>query len=538
MKTTNPTQNTDVWFDQLSDDEKIGQLIFVGAYSDEQENQAQIMEYIQKYYIGGLTFFQGEPIRQAQLINEYQHLTKIPLFVAMDAEWGLAMRLQHTPKYPYQMSLGACDADDLLYEMGKQIALQCKRLGVHINFAPVVDLNNNPKNPVISFRSFGEDKIKATHQAKIYRDALQAHGVMACLKHFPGHGDTDADSHLELPILMHTMNRLKTVELYPFAQLLPTTDSVMTAHLHIPALEKDPKPASLSYAVCTELLQQELGFQGLIFTDALDMKAVHGHYEAGQADVQALKAGNDILLNCADVPCAVRAIKHALRTGEISWQEINKKVRKILTFKQKYGLFGSQKIPISNILGDLNPQDALSVNQKLADKFVTVLSNQNQLIPCQTLKKNMVLVSIKNTAEKTTFAEQFNEINHQINFLYQTDIEEVRQKISTLKAQKSTVILAIHDLCIKPINQFGLTENLYQMIHAFNSLSEVIVILFGSPYILQKLPNLLKMNGLILAYEDTVFTQTTAARILRGDLKSVGKLPISLDFVKPATTRT
>lgn len=519
----------DIWLNELSEDEKIGQLIFVSAYSNEQENRRQIEEYIKEYHIGGLIFFQGHPIRQVELTNFYQKITKTPLFIAMDAEWGLAMRLENTTKYPYQISLGALHDQALIYEMGKQIAWQCRRIGVHINFAPVVDINNNPRNPVISFRSFGEDKIHVTQCAKAYRNALQENGVMACIKHFPGHGDTDTDSHLELPVLRHSKDRLENLELYPFEQLLSTTDSVMNAHLHIPVLDKSPKASSLSYNICTEILQKKLGFQGLIFTDAMDMKAVYGHNSVGRAEVEALKAGNDILLSCPDVPRTIHAIKKAITNRELSWEQIDRKVHKILYFKYKYKLHRNQNISIDHLVEDLNAPTTKQLNQQLANQFVTILQNHHQQIIPQNPEKT-ILISVQNAIKPTILKNSTELWSRCIDISFDTDFEKVNQIMRTMIEESTYVIIALHDINVKPINHFGITQNIKQIINKLSLISNATVILFSNPYALQELPKLLMVKGLIIAYEDSNFTHKAVYDILGGRVTSHGKLPISLDF--------
>jgi beta-glucosidase-like glycosyl hydrolase len=269
-------------------DAKIGQLYMVAAYSNRDDSHRQeVLEMVGKYKIGGLIFFQGGPVRQALLANEYQSVSGIPLLVAMDAEWGVGMRLDSTIRYPYQMALGAIRENSLIYEMGMEVARQFKRLGMHINFAPVIDVNNNSNNPVINFRSFGEDKHNVTLKGKAYMKGLQENSVLACGKHFPGHGDTDVDSHEDLPVIKHDFERLRNTGLYPFNELIQEgLGSVMVAHLSIPALDTTANlPSTLSSPVVTGLLKDSLHFQGIVFTDALNMEGVAKYYEPGEVDI-------------------------------------------------------------------------------------------------------------------------------------------------------------------------------------------------------------------------------------------------------------
>ena len=323
-------------FAKMTLDEKIGQLFNIAAYSNkDEEHKKELLELIEKYKIGGLTFFQGGPVRQAHLTNIYQEASTIPLMIAIDGEWGLSMRLDSTIKYPWQMTLGAIQDDSLIYEMGLQVAEQFRRLGVHVNFAPVVDVNNNPENPVIFARSFGEDKKNVARKGISYMKGMQDGRLLANAKHFPGHGDTDADSHVTLPIVNHSRDRIDSVELYPFKQIINEgIGSMMTAHLYLPQLTKNKKASSLTTEVVDTLLKQDLGFQGLIFTDGLNMGGVSKYQTSEEIDLQALVAGNDVLLLSQDVPKALDLIKTALEDGRLKQEAIDRSVMKILKAKE------------------------------------------------------------------------------------------------------------------------------------------------------------------------------------------------------------
>ncbi|NVK49907.1 MAG: glycosyl hydrolase, partial [Cyclobacteriaceae bacterium] len=261
-------------FNSLNEEERLGQLFMIAAYSNKDQNHVnEITNLIEKENLGGLIFFQGGPIRQARLTNYYQSKAKTPLFLAMDAEWGLGMRFDSIPDFPKAMTLGAIPDTQLIYEMGQEMARQFKELGMHINFAPVVDVNSNPDNPVIGYRSFGENPQAVAARSVAYMKGLQDHGVIANAKHFPGHGDTESDSHYSLPLIRHPEQRIWEVDLYPYQQLFKENlKSVMVAHLNIPSLEDaGNKPTSLSKKVVTDLLQKQMNFKGLIFTDALNM---------------------------------------------------------------------------------------------------------------------------------------------------------------------------------------------------------------------------------------------------------------------------
>ena len=307
----NSTHWADSIMSQMSNQQKIAQLFMVAAYSNKgKEHKKQITDLITSYNIGGLMFLQGGPVRQAKLTNYYQSISETPLMIAIDAEWGVSMRLDSSLRFPWQMTLGAIQDSNFIYNMGVEVARQCKLLGININFAPVVDVNSNPDNPIINNRSFGEDPNKVASFGLAYMKGMQDNNVLACAKHFPGHGDTDTDSHKTLPVLNHNLVRLHKIELLPFRRLINNgLGSVMAAHLHVPSLDdRQNIPTSLSEKVITNLLQDELGFTGLVITDALNMKGVTKFYEPGLLDLKALLAGNDVLLFSADVPKAIQEI--------------------------------------------------------------------------------------------------------------------------------------------------------------------------------------------------------------------------------------
>jgi len=319
-------------FKSLSKDERIAQLMVIRAHSNlGPEHVKGVIDQIQKYNVGALCFFQGGPVRQANLTNFYQSLAKTPLMVTIDGEWGLGMRLDSVIKFPYQLTLGALNDSKIVYEMGRAIGEQMKRIGVHVNYAPVVDVNNNPNNPVIGYRSFGEDKYKVGSLGVAYAKGMQDAGIMACAKHFPGHGDTEVDSHYDLPVISKSIEKLDSLELYPFKQLFKAgVGSVMIAHLSIPAIDNTAnRPTSLSKKSVTDLLRDEMDYKGLTFTDALEMKGVTKFFPAGEAAVQALIAGNDMLCLPDDVPAAINAIKSSIKKKKLKWKNIDQKLMKV-----------------------------------------------------------------------------------------------------------------------------------------------------------------------------------------------------------------
>jgi beta-N-acetylhexosaminidase len=344
-------------FNSLSNDERIAQLMVIRAHSNlGTDHVAKVTEDIKRYNVGALCFFQGGPIRQANLTNFYQSIAKTPLMVTIDGEWGLGMRLDSAIKFPYQLTLGAVNDENLIYRMGLAVGEQCKRIGVHVNYAPVVDINNNPNNPVIGYRSFGEDKDKVSRYGIAYMKGMQDAGIMACAKHFPGHGDVSVDSHYDLPVINKSMGQLDSMELVPFKAVFDAgIGSVMIAHLAIPAIDDTKNRAtSISKNNVTDLLRNSLHYNGLTFTDALEMKGVAKYFPQGTISVEALIAGNDMLCLPASVPESIEAIKKAITEGKLSWEDINSKVKRVLASKYQLGLNKTQWIDTNNLVNDIN----------------------------------------------------------------------------------------------------------------------------------------------------------------------------------------
>src|SRR5437868_9302576 len=347
----------------LSPDERIAQLMIVRLSTIDSRTKTvtfyddQVSDLIKKYNVGGVCLFQGSPVKQANILNSLQTTAKTPLLMCIDAEWGVGMRMiDSVLPLPKQMMLGAVSDPDIPYQYGKVVAEQCKRVGIQVNFAPVVDINNNPDNPVINDRSFGEDKYKVALFGIQYMRGLQDNGVMACAKHFPGHGDVSVDSHLDLPVIRKSMAQLDSLELYPFREIFKAgIGSVMIAHLYIPSIDSSANRAtSLSKNNVTGLMRNELGFQGLTFTDALGMQGVKKFFPNGEAEVQSLIAGNDMLCLPDDVPLAIQKIKAAINDKRLSWDDIDMHCRKVLMVKYQYGLSNLQPINTNNLTNDLN----------------------------------------------------------------------------------------------------------------------------------------------------------------------------------------
>jgi len=515
-------------FNKLTDEQRIAQLFMVAAYSNrDAAHTEEIKTLIKDYGIGGLIFFQGTPAKQAQLTNEYQALSKVPLFIAIDGEWGLAMRLDSTIAYPHQLTLGAMTDTKLINEMGKDIARQCKRLGIQINFAPVADVNVNPNNPVINDRSFGEDKLNVSLKALAYMEGMQSEGVMACAKHFPGHGDTDSDSHLTLPVIRHDRARLDAVELYPFKVLINNgVQSVMAAHIHVPSLDSTPNLAgSLSRKITTDLLKKEMGFNGIVFSDALNMKGVSGYFKPGEVDLKAFQAGNDVMLFAEDIPRAVKMFSEALKDTAISREDLYKSVRKILTAKFESGLNKYRPIDLRGLTADLNQPASLWLRQRLFEEAVTLVKNRNNFLPfmgLDTLTFASVSIGAK---EQTPFQDMLSNYAPFAHFQIKKDAttEEFAQLQKALATYK-VVIAGVQDMSRQGSKNYGVTEGALNFINAVSKKSKTAVVVFGNPYSLKFFEN---ADWLLMAYEEQAAAQQVAAQILFGGISAKGQLPVT-----------
>lgn len=525
-----------IWVDSvmnsLTPQQRIAQLFMVAAYSNKtKSHQDEISALVKNQQIGGLIFMQGGPIRQAKLCNYYQKLSNVPLMISIDGEWGLSMRLDSTPVYPKQMTLGAIQNDSLIYEMGQQIALECKRIGIHVNFAPVVDVNNNPSNPVINMRSFGSDKFNVARKGIAYMAGMQSMGVLANAKHFPGHGDTDSDSHKTLPVIKHSRERLDSIELYPFKQLINFgLGSMMVAHLEIPALEpKAGRPTTLSPYVVDTLLRRELGFKGLVFTDALNMQGISAGLTANQINLGAIKAGNDILLFASDVPAAIKGISDAITKGEISQEEIDLRCRKILEAKFWMGLNKYKATQVSNLVSELNSEKSLLIRRKLTEASLTVLEN-NSMIPLAGLDTLKIAhLAVDEQANNVMFTT-LNKYTSVKGFTVNRD-ELAARKPELLKKLKdfNTVVVSVHNPKNTMSKKAGINASISNFLSALNNQCRVIVSLHANPYSLESLSDAATPKGLIVAYEDNDLSQELTAQLIFGGIKAKGKLPVHVD---------
>ena len=519
----------------LTLDQKIGQLFMVAAWSDQSKetyNPKQIESLIKNQGIGGVIFFQGGPVRQAKLTNRFQAISKVPLLIGIDAEWGLGMRLDSTVVFPRQMTLGASGNEKLIYEFGAEVARQCKRIGVHMNYAPVVDVNSNPKNPVISNRSFGENKVRVTSCALAYMKGMQDNGVLASAKHFPGHGDTEADSHKELPVINKTYAQLDETEFFPYKELFKHhVASVMVAHLSLPLYEKEAHvPSTLSKTIITSWLRDSLKYDGLVMTDAMNMEGVAKYFPAGEADVRALIAGNDVVLFPLDVPLAVQKVKQALAEGRITEAQINEKVRRVLRAKEDAGLNHYAPVKIKGIAADLNTPSTMSLKRRLIESSITFIS-PNQSLPLHQLEnpETHVGLVIIGEDENCEFVKAFEKYTSVKVFTLAKECDEV--SIHTveheLKSHCNQVVVAYLGTTNKAATHFGVTPQSIKAAKHFADHLPTTAVLFACPYALDN-GDWGQVQNFAIGYQADVLTQHVMADALCGAISVNGKLPVSV----------
>ena len=510
-------------FKSLSIEEKIAQLMVIRAHSEwDQTKIDSVSQLITQYNIGGLCFFQGGPIREALQTNYYQSIAKTPLLITMDAEWGVGMRLDSVEMFPRQLSMGAIASDKLVYAMGAAIAAQCKRLGIQVNYAPDIDINNNPSNPVINDRSFGQNKERVIQHGIAYMLGMQDNGVMATAKHFPGHGDVSVDSHFDIPVILKSRAALDSLELAPFRALIKAgIGSVMVAHLSVPAIDTTPKFAtSLSPKAVNELLKKELGFKGLSVTDAMDMKAISNYFPRGEANVQALLAGNDMLCLPGDIGESIAKIKEAIQEGRLSKKEIYKRVKKVLTAKYKYGLSKKQLIDTTNIVMDLNAS-VESIKSAIANQSLTYcnaqsLPNLNKQIPTAYIALNTIKTTVLTKSLDSIYGVK-------IFYIGNKDSVALAHLNDSLQSYQQ-VIVGLHNYNRRPANHFQIPSFILQYLKNSKASNRIHIIL-GNPYAVAEFDNI---QNILFAYEDNTFTQTAVLNWLQGKIKATGQLPVTV----------
>ena len=505
--------------------EKIGQLYMVQVFSNQdQATKKSILNQITTNHIGGVIYSNGGPVRQAHLNNELQAASKTPLLVGMDAEWGLSMRLDSTYAFPWNMTLGAVKNLDLVRQTGIQIGEHCKRIGVHFNFAPVVDINTNPKNPIIGNRSFGEDKDQVTKRALAFMEGMQSVGVLANAKHFPGHGDTSSDSHKTLPTIDFSAKRIDSLELYPYKKLISKNlSSVMVAHLNVPNLDSRPNyPSSLSYPIVTDLLKEKLGFKGLIFTDALSMKGASSFSNPGEIDLQAFLAGNDVMLMSNDVTQGIAALENAIASGLISEERLEHSVKKILKAKYKVGLHQFEPIETTHLVADLNRQKDDLLYGELMANAITLVQNKNNNLPLKNLELYKIAYVKMGDADATPFVNSLNKY---------TKVDVVNSKnldaLITSLNDYNTVIVGFHKSNANPWKSYQFTNKELVWLYEIARTNNVILTLFAKPYALNTFKTFENFESIVMAYQNSPIAQQKAAQIIFGALPAKGILPVT-----------
>lgn len=536
-------------------EQKVAQSIFVAGFAHSNKcNEEELAEYVDDLSIGGITFFQGEVRKQAQLINYLQEKSRFPLMMTIDAEWGLGMRLSDADDYPYQIALGAIEDNANVYWFGDRIAKQCKALGFHSALGPVIDINNNPDNPVISFRSFGEDKNDVLEKANKIVTAYKLNRLLDCIKHFPGHGDTHIDSHLELPVLEFDNERLEAVELFPFKKLIDEgASSVMVAHLKVKAW--DDLPVSISKKIIKEKLREELGFEGLVISDALDMGALTSLYSRDEIGYMAYNAGNDILLNCPEPRSTIGKVFSAVEKGDISLEEVESKCRRILAAKLWLGLSEDQHLDIDQVENFLkNDQEALILNKKLAEYSLTLLKNDDNRLPFRKPEvKDLAILYINNQQRTRTVREEVahhlialeNDEKDELALLEQyylgADIHmlsggESYEDIHSLIGSKSPVLI-FRNGNMKPFNNFDISDELIGLVDDVLEKTNGVFMFLGNPLALQCFKKLLSASVILMGYQSSAFTLEAIVRASCGWGKVNGKLPVNIGNIFRAGER-
>ena len=523
------TRWVDSIYNKMTVPEKIGQLYMISAYSNKDsvhENKTKAL--IKEYNIGGIIFFQGGHGRQAKLTNQYQAVAKVPLFVAIDAEWGLSMRLDSTYVFPWNMTLGAIQDLSLIEKVGQQMGAESKRMGIHFNFSPVIDINTNPKNPIIGNRSFGEDKNNVANKAIALMKGVQGQGVFSTGKHFPGHGDTSTDSHHTLPLVNFSKERIDLVELHPYKRMFDEgLVSVMVGHLNIPSLEpKENHPSSASYNIVTNVLQKQLGFDGLIFTDGLGMKGASDFKGPGDLELAVLLAGNDILLFPIDVAIGFKKLEKLYNEDILTEERLAHSVKKILHYKYKAGLNKHKPIATENLSAELNPSENDALSYKLYENAITVLKNDKNILPIKDLSQKIAYVKLGEAVNSSFVATlkkytEVTEVSH-------TNIDSLNIELK----KYNTVIVGLHKKNgVWEKQNVSETELFWLQEIAKNN--KVILDVFAKPYSLLPVTNFEDIEGLVLSYQNSDISQIVSAELLFGAVESKGKLPVSINNYFP-----
>jgi beta-N-acetylhexosaminidase len=526
-------------YNNLSRKQKIAQLFFVRAHTNlSRAYEDSVAKVIEDKQVGGIVFFQGGPGRQAALTNRYQQLARVPLLIAMDGEWGVGMRLDSTLSYPYQMTLGAIQDNTLIYKMGQQVAYDFKRLGLQMNFGPDMDVNNNPDNPVINYRSFGDNKYNVAKKGIAYFKGMQDAGLLTTAKHFPGHGDTNVDSHLELPLLPFTRQRLDSLEEYPFREAIAAgINGVMIAHMSIPALDSAKnRPSTLSKKIVTGVLKDSLGFKGLVVSDAMEMKAVTKYFPDGEAELQAFLAGNDIIELSLNLDKSILKIKKAVRKGLISDADFEAKVKKVLAAKYWAGLNNRKDVNLKNLSADLNRESAKQLIQQLSDAAVTMVKGTPELVRLNPLQKTAIIsIGVDHYTTFQTELSKWSTNCHLFTVNKSTPVPELNRLLEMLK-DYSQVYVSIHDTRARPASKLDYSNGVKEFIAALTAHNNTVMSVFANAYTLAGLPGIEKSTGLLVCYQNSDDLQRSAVKVFTGRLNPTGKLPVSINVFFPTGT--
>ncbi len=530
-------------FNTLSDNEKIAQLIIVRLSSIDSKTgkityyESEVEAAIRQYNIGGICLFQGGPVKQSMMVNYLQGIAKTPIIISIDAETGLGMRVDSVKPLPRQMMLGAVRDPQVIFDYGKWVGKQCRRMGIHTNYAPVVDVNNNPANPVINDRSFGENKNIVAEYGIMYMKGMQSEGIMTCAKHFPGHGDVAVDSHLDLPLINKTREQMDSLELYPFRKLISAgVDAVMVGHLSIPAIDNTAnKPSSLSYNIITKLLKEELSFKGLVFTDALEMKGVTKYFPGGEISSAALIAGNDMLCLPQDIKGTIEKTRRAIRKKRLRRDDLNQRVRKVLEAKYRFGVAKWQPVDTAHIADDLNRESA-AIRRRVAEEAITLVKYDDKpAFPLPAGQQNRIAYVGLGINKDNAFAKRMRrDYNADVFYFdYSQDSARINSLVYLLESRYDAVVIGMHAMRRFPAGNFGVSDAAVKLVKAIQKKVHSSLFVFGNPYVIR---NFCEERNIIACYEDESIIQETAADILNGLVVTRGRLPVTVCPELPAGT--
>ncbi|MDR3366788.1 MAG: serine hydrolase, partial [Prevotellaceae bacterium] len=522
----------------LSVREKIAQLMMVAAYSTKTNRPnsalhvAEITDLVARQKVGGIIFFQGTPSRQAELTTYYQSIAHLPLLVGMDAEWGVGMRLDSVPNFPFQIALGAIKDDSLIYRMGAEVAGQFRQLGMHVNFAPVADVNSDPDNPVINVRSFGQNPQAVARKCIAYANGMQDNGVIACAKHFPGHGNTDKDSHSELPTLHSSRRTLERVDLFPFKKLIGNgIGGIMVGHLSVPTIDASMQMSSLSKRLSDGLLREELNFKGLIFSDGMQMKAVLQRYTYTEANLKALLAGSDMLIYPLSVEQSIDTIESAVNSGLFPMELLDQKCLRVL--KTKYWLGLSENRPSVNSVGlgkRLFPPSAQRLRAQLIESSITIAADKNDFLPLKRLDTlRIAYVEVSKSNRHSTFlrvAHRYTTLDlYRVDQTKPADYDSLAQKLQTY----NLVLVGYMDINQRaPQRSFDMDRSFCRWLTQLAESKRTVLVLYANPYAISKLGNPKVFESVMLAYNSEEEYQRAAAHALFGANPVAGQSSVAV----------